>query len=87
MNAGHVKPAPSAAAALRCALLSDAVFSLDGWMPGPGLGCRVVMPQCTWSVTQGNDYSAQLVGVRDMPRGPSRLSLDFSSLLGPLFMM
>lgn len=36
---------------------------------------------------QGPEYAARLVGVRDMPRGSSRLSLDFSSLLGPLFML
>lgn len=35
----------------------------------------------------GPGHSARLVGVRDMPKGPSRLSLDFSSLLGPLFAM
>lgn len=39
------------------------------------------------AVLQGPEYSARLVGVRDMPKGASRLSLDFSSLLGPLFMM
>lgn len=35
----------------------------------------------------GADVSARLVGVKDMPKGASRLSLDFSSLLGPLFSM
>ena len=35
----------------------------------------------------GPGYSARLVGVKDMPRVASRLSLDFSSLLGPLFSM
>lgn len=35
----------------------------------------------------GPAASIKLAGVRDMPRGPTRLSLDFSSLLGPLFMM
>ena len=35
----------------------------------------------------GPAHSARLVGVKDMPRGSSRLSLDFSSLLGPLFSM
>lgn len=35
----------------------------------------------------GPGYAAGLVGVKDMPKGPSRLSLDFSSLLGPLFSM
>ncbi|RMZ55080.1 hypothetical protein APUTEX25_005706, partial [Auxenochlorella protothecoides] len=36
---------------------------------------------------RGPGASASLTGVKDMPRGSSRLSLDFSSLLGPLFMM
>jgi hypothetical protein len=36
---------------------------------------------------KGDTYSAPLIGVKDMPKGASRLSLDFSSLLGPLFMM
>ncbi|PRW44292.1 ABC transporter A family member 7-like isoform A [Chlorella sorokiniana] len=35
----------------------------------------------------GAGYGARLVGVKDMPTGASRLSLDFSSLLGPLFSM
>ena len=35
----------------------------------------------------GANASARLVGVRDMPKGATRVSLDFSSLLGPLFMM
>ncbi|KAL4428467.1 hypothetical protein ABPG75_002556 [Micractinium tetrahymenae] len=35
----------------------------------------------------GPAASARLVGVKDMPKGSSRLSLDFSSLLGPLFSM
>lgn len=35
----------------------------------------------------GMNASAQLAGIRDMPKGATRLSLDFSSLLGPLFMM
>lgn len=35
----------------------------------------------------GPAASARLAGVRDMPKGATRLSLDFSSLLGPLFMM
>jgi hypothetical protein len=35
----------------------------------------------------GAGYGARLVGVKDMPKGASRLSLDFSSLLGPLFSM
>lgn len=35
----------------------------------------------------GPAASARLVGVKDMPKGASRLSLDFSSLLGPLFSM
>jgi len=35
----------------------------------------------------GPAVRAGLMGVKDMPKGPSRLSLDFSSLLGPLFMM
>eukprot|EP00887_Chlorella_sp_A99_P001140 scaffold14.g1140.t1 len=36
---------------------------------------------------KGPAYSATLVGVKGMPKGATRLSLDFSSLLGPLFMM
>jgi hypothetical protein len=36
---------------------------------------------------QGTGYSARLIGLKDMPKGASSLSLDFSSLLGPLFMM
>lgn len=35
----------------------------------------------------GAGASAALTGVKGMPKGPSRLSLDFSSLLGPLFAM
>lgn len=35
----------------------------------------------------GPAASARLTGVKDMPKGASRLSLDFSSLLGPLFSM
>ena len=35
----------------------------------------------------GPAYSARLVGVKDMPRAATHLSLDFSSLLGPLFSM
>ena len=35
----------------------------------------------------GANASARLAGVRDMPKVATRLSLDFSSLLGPLFMM
>ena len=35
----------------------------------------------------GPGYGARLVGVKDMPRAASHLSLDFSSLLGPLFLM
>ena len=35
----------------------------------------------------GPGASARLAGVRDMPKVATRLSLDFSSLLGPLFMM
>ena len=35
----------------------------------------------------GAGHGARLVGVKDMPKGASRLSLDFSSLLGPLFSM
>lgn len=37
--------------------------------------------------TLGTNVSARLSGVRDMPKGATRLSLDFSSLLGPLFIM
>jgi len=35
----------------------------------------------------GANASVRLAGVKDMPKGATRLSLDFSSLLGPLFMM
>ena len=35
----------------------------------------------------GPGYGAHLAGVKDMPRAASHLSLDFSSLLGPLFLM
>lgn len=35
----------------------------------------------------GHDYSVRLIGVSDMPKGATHLLLDFSSLLGPLFMM
>lgn len=35
----------------------------------------------------GVNASARLAGVKDMPKGSTSLSLDFSSLLGPLFMM
>lgn len=35
----------------------------------------------------GAPPAVTLLGVKDMPRNASRLSLDFSSLLGPLFMM
>jgi ABC-type multidrug transport system ATPase subunit len=35
----------------------------------------------------GPTASGRLAGVRDMPKGSTQLSLDFSSLLGPLFMM
>lgn len=36
---------------------------------------------------QGQQYSIELEGVKDMPRPATRLELDFSSLLGPLFFM
>ena len=32
-------------------------------------------------------YGVRLVGVKDRPKGATQLSLDYSSLLGPLFMM
>ena len=36
---------------------------------------------------QGSNSSVRLVGVGAMPKAASRLSLDFSSLLGTLFFM
>ncbi|EFN50493.1 hypothetical protein CHLNCDRAFT_141395, partial [Chlorella variabilis] len=45
---------------------------------------RAVNAFLKWSL--GSDgYQAWLLGVQEMPKGGSRLSLDFSSLLGPLF--
>lgn len=35
----------------------------------------------------GPAASVRLAGVKDMPKGETRLSLEFSSLLGPLFML
>ena len=39
----------------------------------------------TSMIAQGLDSAVQLAGLRDMPKQATRLQIDFSSLLGPLF--
>ena len=46
----------------------------------------MVQPVCI-QIMQDSNSSVRLVGVGNMPKAASKLSLDFSSLLGTLFFM
>lgn len=82
--------APSGFGALDVAIwVNNSNVALD---PGPPYVQRwnqpVNLAANAWlKEAAGPAVRAGLMGVKDMPKGPSRLSLDFSSLLGPLFMM
>lgn len=58
------------------------VPDIQRWSQSVNLAANAYLKQVA-----GANVSARLAGVRDMPKGATRLSLDFSSLLGPLFMM
>lgn len=58
------------------------VPDVQRWSQAVNLAANAFLQQIA-----GNDFSARLIGVSDMPKGATHLSLDFSTLLGPLFMM
>lgn len=64
-------------------------FALLNAGPRPGLQrvARLLNQAAqSWVKTfVGSDLSASLVGIGDTPKGPTKLVLDFSALLGPLF--
>lgn len=49
------------------------------------MGAHRLPPPCHPPAPAGANYSAELIGVQDMPKSSTKLQLDFSSLLGPLF--
>ena len=58
------------------------VPDIQRWSQSVNLAANAYLKQVA-----GANATVRLAGVRDMPKGATRLSLDFSSLLGPLFMM